>query len=227
MTREPSALWSWLKLMLSLRAALYNLMGNDTSPKVRCPFQTVDAMASYPIRKHSWLFCVGQDANLRPIANRPSVSIEIPMAARKLRRKAPLRPHPGASSGPAGTRHKAALQFCVQRHHATHLHYDLRLEVGRSAEILGRSERPDPRPGGEAAGHDGGGSSSRIRQFRRRHSQGQLRRGQRHAVGSRNVSATRGSAGGTAACQGRFQVSPDGRETARRFRAGTHQAGQG
>src|SRR5260370_41288760 len=43
--REPSALCSWLKLMLSLRAALYNLTGNDTSPKVRCPFQTVDAIS--------------------------------------------------------------------------------------------------------------------------------------------------------------------------------------
>src|ERR1700733_2271418 len=30
--------------MLSLRAALYNLTGNETSPKVRCPFHTVDAM---------------------------------------------------------------------------------------------------------------------------------------------------------------------------------------
>src|SRR5579872_5457186 len=42
--------------MLSLRAALYNLTGNETSPKVRCPFQTVDAIVDpqvllYP--KHS------------------------------------------------------------------------------------------------------------------------------------------------------------------------------
>jgi hypothetical protein len=35
-----------LKLMLSLRAALYNLIGNETSPNVRCPFQTVDAIAA-------------------------------------------------------------------------------------------------------------------------------------------------------------------------------------
>ncbi len=42
--REPSCLWSWLKLMLSLRAAEYNLTGNETNPKVRCPFQTVDAI---------------------------------------------------------------------------------------------------------------------------------------------------------------------------------------
>jgi hypothetical protein len=43
-TREPSVLWSWLKLMLSLLAALYNLTGKETKPNVRCPFQTVDAM---------------------------------------------------------------------------------------------------------------------------------------------------------------------------------------
>jgi len=28
-------LWSWLKLMLSLLAALYNLIGKETNPNVR------------------------------------------------------------------------------------------------------------------------------------------------------------------------------------------------
>jgi hypothetical protein len=31
--------------MLSPRAALYNLTGSETSPNVRCPFHTVDAIA--------------------------------------------------------------------------------------------------------------------------------------------------------------------------------------
>jgi len=44
-----------LKLMLSLRAALYNLTGNETRPKVRCPFHTVDAMAS--IVAQTFLVC--------------------------------------------------------------------------------------------------------------------------------------------------------------------------
>src|SRR5271169_1632054 len=42
--REWSSLWSRLKLMVSLRAALNRRMGKETSPKVRCPFQTLDAI---------------------------------------------------------------------------------------------------------------------------------------------------------------------------------------
>ncbi len=37
-------------------------------------------------------------------------------------------PEPAPSDKPASRKHE--LQFCVQRHHATHLHYDFRLEVG-------------------------------------------------------------------------------------------------
>src|ERR1700685_2512733 len=36
---------------------------------------------------------------------------------------------PEPRPGKAETRPAGALQFCVQRHHASHLHYDLRLEV--------------------------------------------------------------------------------------------------
>lgn len=36
-------------------------------------------------------------------------------------------PEPAPSEGPTSG---ASLQYCVQRHHATHLHYDLRLEAG-------------------------------------------------------------------------------------------------
>src|SRR5581483_5556744 len=71
LTREPSALWSWLKLMLSLRAALYNLIGNDTRPKVRCPFHTVDAIGSTscgPPAKHGKrLFIVTQTFRERSV----------------------------------------------------------------------------------------------------------------------------------------------------------------
>src|SRR3954468_6848537 len=49
-TRELSSLCSWLKLTVSLRAALYNLTGKDTRPKVRWPFHTVEAIKS-PLQK--------------------------------------------------------------------------------------------------------------------------------------------------------------------------------
>src|SRR3989441_41864 len=37
------SLWSWLKLMRSLRAAENRSIGMEISPNVRCPFQTVEA----------------------------------------------------------------------------------------------------------------------------------------------------------------------------------------
>src|SRR5262249_42674280 len=40
------SLWSWLKLMRSLRGAVNNRIGIEISPKGRCPFQTLLAMAT-------------------------------------------------------------------------------------------------------------------------------------------------------------------------------------
>jgi len=37
-------LWSWLKLIRSLRAAVVIRTGIEIKPKVRCPFHTVEAM---------------------------------------------------------------------------------------------------------------------------------------------------------------------------------------
>src|SRR5215472_4687581 len=44
LTRVWHSLWSWLKLMRSLRAAVVKRTGIEIKPKVRCPFQTVEAM---------------------------------------------------------------------------------------------------------------------------------------------------------------------------------------
>src|SRR5512143_478307 len=39
-------------------------------------------------------------------------------------------PEPAPGDAPTHASHASELQFCVQRYHASHLHYDLRLEVG-------------------------------------------------------------------------------------------------
>jgi hypothetical protein len=44
LTRVWHSLWSWLKLMRSLRAAVVSRTGIEIKPKVRWPFQTVVAM---------------------------------------------------------------------------------------------------------------------------------------------------------------------------------------
>src|SRR6266568_7401531 len=44
LTRVWHSLWSWLKLMRSVRAAVVKRTGIEIKPKVRCPFQTVEAM---------------------------------------------------------------------------------------------------------------------------------------------------------------------------------------
>src|SRR5215467_95029 len=52
LTRVWHSLWSWLKLMRSLRAAVVMRTGIEIKPKVRCPFQTVEAIQE--------LLCAGQ-----------------------------------------------------------------------------------------------------------------------------------------------------------------------
>src|SRR5215467_3187275 len=57
LTRVWHSLWSWLKLMRSLRAAVVILTGIEIKPKVRWPFQTVEAMQKLLLRKFPRSLC--------------------------------------------------------------------------------------------------------------------------------------------------------------------------
>jgi hypothetical protein len=46
--REWHTVWSWFKLMRSVRAAANSRIGIETKPKVRWPFQTEVAIKSLP-----------------------------------------------------------------------------------------------------------------------------------------------------------------------------------
>src|SRR5215467_10006493 len=103
--------------MVSPRAALYNLTGNETSPKVRCPFQTVDAIGGFLLSPRSI----------------PQTFLHIFVAGMSLKKYAEKRHFertPEPAPAPAARARPSSVQFCVQRHHASHLHYDFRLEVG-------------------------------------------------------------------------------------------------
>src|SRR6516225_3655309 len=57
LTRVWHSLWSWLKLMRSVRAAVVKRTGIEIKPKVRCPFQTVEAIQKLLCQSFPGLMC--------------------------------------------------------------------------------------------------------------------------------------------------------------------------
>ena len=89
---------------------------------------------------------------------------------------------------PSGDEKVAAapqLRFVIQKHAATRLHYDFRLELERRLQVLGGDARALARSARQAPGGRGRGPSARLWRLRRHHPQGPVWRRHGDAVGPR------------------------------------------